>query len=545
MSRPWSAQALRPEAGSGVWLLDLRIGGLVYHVADVEIDVLTAAGESIHYRSGLLSLSGLALVLAAPGDVGGEVSVAIEADLGESVPAIVQRRGVDIAAGRGSLSYLPGDADTYEERLETLVGVIDGPVYGDPEKPLEVLVFSLRQAAQDDAGLVPDPSLRITVDAFSAFVMPESAHEVQMPLVFGFPGSYLELDGTAATVGATPGTRIEGVLDHRIVIAGHHVQAAFVEVYDSDGNSDTCAVINDTDDYGRPYACVERAIAGTINWGEDTYWIAWYPGVGGSGMATPFAASASLDGAGSLARYLLSQATVDVSDRSIAGVTRWMDQRFLMGGYLDDATSPWDILRDEILSLLPVGLVPSATGQRIARWRPAATAADAVEHLVEGENCWAQSGVSYDRGRADVVNQVTLEYAIAGDTGEPRRTITLTPSPDPDNPAEWSSDHCKVSAARYGVQAATLSSAFVWGDATAAFICELFVLLHGFVWRVLVVSVDRMQSWIRPGMVVTYTNEDLDLDHQPCQVSSWSMDDGGALLLLTICEDPARDRRAT
>ena len=74
---------------------------------------------------------------------------------------------------------------------------------------------------------------------------------------------------------------------------------------------------------------------------------------------------------------------------------------------------------------------------------------------------------------------------------------------------------------------------------------DMMVLLHGFVWRVLVVSVDRMQSWVRPGMVVTYTNEDLDLDHQPCQVSSWSMDDGGALLLLTICEDPARDRRAT
>ncbi len=544
MNRPWSAHALRPEAGPGAWLLELTLGGLVYYISDVEVDVLTAAGESIHYRAGL-TIGSYEQVLAAQGDAGGELSVALEADIGEEVPLLVQARGIDLSAGSGELSYLPGDADTHEERLVALIGVVDEPVYGAPDQLLEVLVFSLRQAITDDAGLVPDPSLRITDAAFSAFVLPDAAKEVQMPFVFGFPGAFTDLDGTASTAGATPGTRIEGVLDHRIVIAGHHVQAAFVEVYDSDDNSDTLAVTNDTDDYGRPYAWVERDIAGTINWGEDIYWIAWYPGVGGSGLATPFAASSALQGAGTLARYLLSMASIPVDDRSIAGAAAWLDRRFELGGYGDNALSPWDLLRDEIAPLLPVALVPGAAGMRVVIWRPGATAADAVEHLVEGEGCFLQSGISYDKKSGDVINKVTLEYALDGRAGEPRRVITLTPDPDPLNPAEWATDHSRVSAARYGTHAVTLSSPYVWEDKTAALICELYVVFHGFVWRVLVVAVDRMRSWVQPGMVVTYTNEDLYLDSQPCIVTSWEMDDGGAILGLTICEDPVRDRRST
>lgn len=543
MSRPWSAHALRPEAGPGAWLLELTLGGTTYYVADVERDVLKADGESVHYRAGL-TIGGYEQLLAAQGDVGGELSVALEADVGVSVALLVQSRGVDLSAGSGELSYLPGDADTYEERLLALLGVVDEPEYGAPDQPLEVLVFSLRQAIPDDAGLIPDPSMRITDAAFSAFVMPESAKEVQMPFVFGFPGAFVELDGTGVTLGATPGTRIEGALDFRIVIAGHHVQAAFVEVFDSDLQSQIRPVTNDYDDYGRPYAWIERDVGAPLNVAEPTYWIAWYPGVGGSGIATPYAAAASLAGAGSLIRYLLSQASIPTDDRSIAGAAAWLDNRFQLGGYGDSAQSPWDFLRDEIAPLLPIALVPGQSGMRVVIWRPGATAADAAEHLVEGSGCFLQSSISYDRKRGDVINKVTLEYAIDGRTGDPRRVITLTPDPDPANPAEWSTDHARVSAARYRTHATTLSSSYVWGDKTAALICEMYVVFHGFVWRVLVVAVDRMRSWVQPGMVVTYTNADLFLEDQPCIVSNWARDEGGAILTLTICEDPVRDRRS-
>jgi hypothetical protein len=191
-----------------------------------------------------------------------------------------------------------------------------------------------------------------------------------------------------------------------------------------------------------------------------------------------------------------------------------------------------------------VVLVPGPDGIYPVIWRLDATNADAIHHLTEGEGCTRSGRVRYLRERGEVFNRFRLEYAIRADSGKFRRELTLgpdAPAADPTSgraPLEYGSALVRMSAARYGIRSRSLSSAFLWDDATAALILHWLARWEGFVHRGLDVEVEPDQAWLRPGDIVTYTATDLHLSARVCIVTGWAWTGAGATLSLLIVEDP-------
>lgn len=531
-----------------VYLLTVRFAGRDWRFSTRTLDVLTDDGEVLPYVGGVDDVEYVD-EFDLFGDTPAVMSVPFEVIWPEDLSELIAL-GHDLGAATGELA-LHRVGDTWEERVVLLDGRVVDPEHGEAG---EVVSFSLEEVPWDDAGTLIDTAA--VVKQGVTWTDSSTAHEgATYPWVFGAPGLYSLSDGTSGVTGAVPAYIVDNAGAARYaLVAGHRTtsgeEGGEVMLYNErlqewvlltadhlrDDLDRQCTVVNITTEMSRvpplePWTISDKMYAAFIQTSKP-------------GGAYASHKPGAIRGAGDLIFALLEKSTMRWDrGRTIAAMATF--NRFEVSGYGDDGSSPYKWILDNLAPLLPMSWARSAEGLYPVCWRWDATAKEAVAHLVEGRQYGlSRSGPVEYLGRSDVVNQITLSYALSKDTGDYQRSRTITGDPRLIGDTDvLSSAHARASRFRYGQAAETLTTDIVYSTACADLILLTKVLAKGFVRRVITFDATREWGWLRPGTVVTTTPSRLNISDQVGLVLPMKRSGSGLEIKVVLLEDPVRDLR--
>lgn len=539
-----------------VLLLSIEWAGATWRFSSRPLNVTDADGVSYQYIGGLddLDLSDeMALFSDTPSVRSVPIKVLFPVDVAELVAL-----GHDLGAATGELSIIR-DGDPYEDRLVFVDGYVSDPEYGDPDEP-DLVNFSLEENPWDDAGSVLDDRA-VVKDAVTWTYPPDGNEGAYYPLVFGRPGPYTISDGTLKDSSGTPALLVQTAGSERLmVIAGHRTEAGAegttVEIFSTEYNEWIAMPCSHAEDnLGRTVTVVDGfdGYFGSLRdddgdgaaepWTEgDSFWVSW----NNLGGIQSLSSTGYVEGAGDLLELLLNRTTLRLDRGRIAASKDYLNQ-VRVAGYIDEQGHAYDAISDLLLPILPcVSMTAGPDGIYPVVFRFDSTASNAVAELVEGpEHGLVRDGPVAYEGRDDVVNELTLSYAMRARTGEYHRTRTISGDPGHVGLTDYlSSAHARQSHLRYGRKASTLSTPIIYETASADLVCLWHVLAHGFAHRAISLIADQRWGWLNKGDVVVVTSDTLHLAQQVGLVRSkrWSLS-GFIELEVVLLEDPARDLR--
>jgi len=498
-----------------VYCLDLTFGGVEYHLATEPVDV-ERDGRVIHYTEALSDPDYLEEVTREGMQASNSVPLAVFLD-GVDIAAEVNR-GHRLESVAGHLFFVLVDrstgrtGQTYAERFALLTGRLSQPVYADPERSAGYLAFTLDDNPGDDSSLLLDAAAVVS-DATWPNAPAVSGGKVY-PVVIGTPGSFRKPDGTLSTTSGSPAypLAISGSNYTKLLIAGHDVEATSVTVFDGVGtSSQTFSVTRETDGLGRLVATVDISSPGAISAKEAEYWVVWD---NGGGIGSPFASTA-LEGLGDVCAWALLRTSLRVD------VPKWIAEagilnRVKVATYITEPTlSPWSFVARILDSMLvevragPSGLYPMGRVLDTAM-------AEGLALITEGPEFEPVGPVTGQTQLGDVINAVTVQFAIRGKTGDYKRRVTLTPDPDSTDPEQFSDEYATISANRWStdpeapiIQAESIDLDHIYDDTSAALIARERVRTQGLGYSERPYLADARFGYLMPGDQVRLDSESL------------------------------------
>lgn len=173
--------------------------------------------------------------------------------------------------------------------------------------------------------------------------------------------------------------------------------------------------------------------------------------------------------AGDVLEYLLGLSTLAV-DRGRLAAAKPLLSRYLLDGCISARVSPWTVLRDDILPLLPVSLVSGPEGLYPIVWRWDARPEDAA-HILDADTDPAVERIGRIRyDSSDRANRLSLKYAYSYRRGVHAGSLTFGADGD-----EGAVEHplCTWSRARTGRELAReMESVWVYDTSTAYAVLE-------------------------------------------------------------------------
>lgn len=524
-----------------VWLVQIDWAGRTYRWSSRPAETTDEDGVAVPLDGGLDDMDfeeAFSLLSGAPD----ERSLSLELVFPVDVAALVQA-GHDLSSATGELALLR-DGDALSDRMVLLSGNVTEPTYGADG---EAVSLTIEQPPWEDRASFPDAVAVVSADTWPD-AHPDSLGLVY-PLVWGKPGYILQF-GTAQEIPGSPGIIVEwddtvdadgdgeeeGGAD-KLLIAGHPVYAETVTVLIGSYES-VLPVLQEEDGLGRTVSTVDvSGLSDDLRSGFTDYWISW-DDQGALRHGTSY-----LSGLGDLVVYLLQQSSVPVDYRRFAAAAPLLN-RYVTAGYIDEVITPWEWIADNVLPIVPVSFASGPGGVYPIVWRLDATTADAVAHLEAGPRIDRVSPVTYVRGRNDIANEISLEYAANVRDQSYRFTHTVTADRgDSVDPAIWESHYARVSQTRYGTIAESLSTDIVYDDATADAILSWWVRARALPVREVSYEVGLEWGWLEPGDILSLTDADLSLDDQLALVGALAWGADSIVLALLLPEDVARDSR--
>jgi hypothetical protein len=580
--------SLYPSQSAGkriYWLLTIEWSGLVIRLANDQVDVESDTGAVYQFSAGLDDVE-VSEAIDLIGDSAGQLSVPLEFIPPGDV-SITERiaLGDDFSAARGELSRWV-EGTNYEERRVVLRGRLTDPEYGADGEPIAT---SLEEMLIDDQTLVPSPFQLVASASWFTFAdLPSTSKGAPYPIVIGKPGRVSTSISVRNWVTGSPGIWVyhdphdEGAFYSRLIllIAGHHVRARRVYLNHADDTlGKRFRVVNGWDDLGQPIAFVPFYLTTTSDQqivydGTATYttynatdpdfspagpsyglgdktldydtwqadperqlYVGWYDGndddsATGGGLMME---GGIVREAGDVIEYLLGLTSQTV-DRARIAAAKPLLSRFLLDGVITDRISPWDVLKDEILSLLPVSICSGPNGLYLIVWRFDATAADATVRIDADANPAIDrvDRVKYDD--SERANRLSLSYAYSYRTSRHVQTLTFGTAADKvEDDAVVIHPACERGRARTGVVAErSVSSAWVYDDATAYAVLEWMAAAYATSARSVQYRVPESEFvHVERGMVATLTDADLYLSDAVSLVRE-VVTDGSGYLTLTL-----------
>lgn len=308
----------------------------------------------------------------------------------------------------------------------------------------------------------------------------------------------------------------------RLLIAGHEVAEAAVEVINTqDDSEEAFNVVSVDDGTGRTVATVDIDSASTLGVSVSGSYFARINGQGGLKYR-----GALLEGAGDVIAWAYDQTDVPVNRGSLQAIAPALNTYKLAGYIMAAPNERVDLvawLRTHVFPLLPVSLYDGPQGVEFVLWRWGAKASDAVAQLVEGDNAERSGRMEYGP-RAAIRNEFRFDYALDANGRKPTRREVVTG----DRLAEGTfSRICSESRTLYGAQPWESSSAYVYDPVTAARIVRNYVaeLTPRHVLAQYVVP-EYIGAHLRRGDVVEVTDAELHISARLFFITSTPVDEG-------------------
>tara|TARA_R110000824_G_scaffold125125_1_gene284033 strand:- start:566 stop:2173 length:1608 start_codon:yes stop_codon:yes gene_type:complete len=531
----WTESDLR--GAIPIYLLEILWAGRTHRFSTFPVHLTTDGGDSIPFlgeledvdysdsanRSGV-SDSGPSISL----DVVFPVDVAKE---------YADQHPLDEATGELSLVFVQPDGtinQTYENRFILSSGYVEMPGYAFPGADPGLASFTLEQPASDDgARIIPEAAV-ITKTTF-----PNAADTLGAvyPFVFGSPGTFVNSAGTANTKPATPAYLVSTDV---LLIAGHEVVgAAAVTIFDADGNTTTATPTPARDGLARLVSTVDISGAGSpFDKTSSKFYVAWPSNSGG--MIDPLIGGL-LTRLGDLCVWALTQSTIG------ADIGKWRAAAPLLNGiklagFIDDPDlTPWSWLIDTVLRLIPLEVrqgpggvfpLPRFLDRRIS---------DVVAFVDAGADFTPAGQVQTISERIDLVNEVSLRWALDLAENTYRRRLTAQARVDSADPDTFSSPHAIFSQSRYGLRQKTITSSIVYDSGSAGAIIQQALRAGCYSTRTRTYLAAPRWGWLDIGHAIALTEADLSLTDRIVEIIGRQWTGNAWLFTVVFDEDPFRE----
>ena len=513
-------------SGRLVWLLTVEYASRVYRWSTSPIEVVDADGVSHPYDGGL-SLDGWTEDIAVSTSIPEPQSVTVEVDWPGSVAEIIQS-GHPLDVATAELSCLV-EGEALEDRVIVALGDVETPEYGADTEPVALTISGARY---EDRAIIPAGTARVSAETvLTAYDDGEEGR--YYPIVWGSPG--LLSDGTV--VPATPAI----VIDRQnlsqeaqlLRIAGHPCAAPSVTIFDSEGTSEVFVVTSTVDELGQDVTDVDVSGAATIDLTLQEFFVGWHNGHG----------LTEVSGFGSLLGYMLQRSTLRIDWIRARRVIREIET-YQTAGYLEDAASPWDVIQDVILPVVPVQFASSTSGIYPVFRRASLSHRDATAALVAGPGLVRDGRVAYTQQRREMASEVRFDFGRDLILSLFSRAISHTGKHLIPGGGEVSSYHARMAYSARGAGSLALESEDVWDDDTAHLLATLALrnASSGGARRVTYTGHVSDLGYLSAGQIITITDAEISLNSQLSRiVSVTSGADGTASVVVEIDDDPARD----
>mgnify|MGYP003132322057 FL=1 len=490
----------------------------------------------------------------------------------------------DAGQATGELSLLLV-GETFKNRRVIVSGFIDSMVYGGQNEPVEFTItqsdFIDPSMIPSEMQEVTASTFPTRIASSSSFfgdghtVAPDDQAIGQFyPIIFGQPGTHCPngwrgwVKGGAASgdrqvaalsFDASPGLVVEidqtrgnnhrdrdpedtGVAGEmsawaRILIAGHECAAMpaltatiapsygasnLVHVYHEDFGHVVKTVYQDVDGYGQPYSYVALHESehvspyGMIELGAEL-WIGWS---GAGGVLNEDRTGPRL-GAGEIIEYLLEQSSLNVDSFANRQPLSEVDH-YVLDFWINEPRSPWDVISEDILPLLPLSSYASERGVGFVYWNWDATASDAVEKINIQKNMGERLGPVEVSSIDQIYNKITINYCRTGSDGGLKKSLTYQheDSPKSYDYTRMFNVYSYASYTRYGVREAPIVMApVVERDETARAILDWMIRYYSQTRRTVRYQLAQKYQALELGSVVTLTDSEIAFDNQVCLVS--------------------------
>lgn len=538
------------------WCLDFRWLGRTFRLSTHHIELELPDSSTVQYVAGMtepdvvdaVERNGIHDSATAP------IGLYLDGfDIAEEVA-----RGNPLERAEGELFMVFVDRTTgkarhsWEERYSFLTGRLSQPQYAHPDQAPGYMQFSLvQQVGEDNSLLLPANAVlnrETWPDAPGKFI------GKIYPVVIGNPGLYQQASGGFEITSGSPGYPIKLTLAGQretLLIAGHDVQADSVIVYMKGlDEGHTYDVVQVKDGLNRTVSIVSDLAAPTSSGTpttafleSDEYWVHWPTGNGGliGGLDNGL-----ISGLGDVVVWALLLTSLPVD------LLKWQNESALLNQiqvacYINEPTlTPWSWvsgLLDELFIEVRTG--PRGLYPMVRRFE--SSTAEGVASVVEGPEFEPLSAVTVNSMLSDVINQVTMRFAVRADTGDYLRQLTLGPSINPNDDEHFVDEYAAASVDRWSIrttepiiQAESLELDWLYDETSVSILAAQRIRAQGFgfIERTYLAAVHL--GWLAPGVSFRLESESLHRDYFATVLSrkwvgvAWE-------LVIAMDIDPVRD----
>ena len=445
------------------------------------------------------------------------------------------RKGFSLEGVPGELGYvLVKDGallHSWEDRIVLIKGMIQAPVFSDPQEPVGFCAFSLEQMPWDSmqSDSVLEPLTKITDLNFPKHDE-ESAGGKFPPVVIGGGITVITALPQDINIASTPAYCIQKHTpagDHALfLIAAHPVRASSVIVIDPFGNeSASRSVETGVDALGNVYSYVDldaetypfsypgrTLLTGEQPPGDPQWWVKWpkvdVPASGTlSGCYLNPLGEGAMEGGGDICLWAMLQGGYEVDESAWTGLIPILNN-YKFHGYINDPDLKyWDFLTEMIIPNLPIEVKNGPNGIRpILAIMYAPHSAFQAYDIRLGSDFFQSGPITVETLTSDIVNQITMNFALEGPNDNHVCALTMGAGLDTGITAE-NSPVCEISQARYGVQVDNIESDWIYDRYTAFMVARFMARSQSLPMISIEFTADPIYGWIQVGDLLKITGD--------------------------------------
>ena len=349
--------------------------------------------------------------------------------------------------------------DDWKARRILLSGRVVSPTYGSPRDPV---ALTITEEPSEDRGLIPG-SLEVVAEDTWPVTLPtdniptDAAYNQLYPRVYGAPGvvfstdPFTDLPAVPALVVGLDSVNAAGIPTNAdsdnqalidpatVLLMGHPGGAAggTITLYNMAEDLDLGLPKKVTgwnpaqtqDKRGRAVVAVtvnHNASSGAglrIDGDHPVYWSCESLEDGGVYAERR---STSMRNAAEIIGDLLAHSTIRYDAERIKSLRSQLGA-FNLDFFVNEQRSPYSIIQDDILPILPVSPVVGPRGLYFVVWNFTAEAADALDEIDTSRRGGYRNSPVAVSDVSSVFNTLTLDYALRADSGEYARSLTVAP----------------------------------------------------------------------------------------------------------------------